>query len=544
MKEKVFVSGHKNPDTDSICSAIAYANLVNKKGKYDAVPVRLGPVSLETAYALDTFGIDTPILLKNVKQTVEDLNFDRITMLSKDIPLKTAWDLLKANNAEAAPILDDHSRLLGLLTKSNIINGYMSEWDGKVIAESKTPIYNIIDTLDAKVLYQNPERKTFDGEIQVFAMTSESAKQIIKENDIVILGGDREDALQTLIDSKVSLVILTASSTLSSEWLEAFKENGITVISTPYTSYTVTQHIIQAMPVEYVMQKGFISSFTTADTLDEVKEVMAESRYRCYPVLDLNNQVVGSLSRSQILKGDKKKVILVDHNERSQSIEGIEQAEILEVIDHHRVANFETTMPPVFRAEPVGCTSTIVCKLYEENEVEITREMAGLMLSAIISDTLLFKSPTCTRQDISAAKKLAKIAEVDIETYGMEMFKAGTSLKGKTVAEIFNADYKAFTYGNATVGVAQVSSLDIEGFLPLKAEMLEYMNNTVETARLDFALLLVTDIINSNSEIFVAGKTEMVEKAFDCTLEDNQATLYGVISRKKQVVPAISNLYQ
>ncbi len=544
MKEKVFVSGHKNPDTDSICSAIAYAYLVNKKGEYDAVPVRLGPINQETEYALKTFGVESPMLLKTVKQTVEDLDYDKNTMFSKDITLRTAWDLMKAGSLEAAPVLDDDSHLVGLLTKSNIIAGYMGGWDSSILAKSQTSIMNIIDTLDAKSLYLNPDKKTYDGKIHIFAMSSESAKDIINKNDIIIIGGERDDAMQLMIDTGVSLVILTGSHGMSQEWLDKYEQAGISVISTPYNTFITSQTIIQSIPIEFVMQKGYIQSFSIADTFDEVKEVMSETRYRCYPVLDLQQQVIGSLSRYQILKGDRKKVILVDHNERGQSIDGIEQAEILEVIDHHRIANFETTMPLVCRAEPVGCTSTIIAKLYRENDVEITKQMAGLMLSAIISDTLLFKSPTCTNQDISIAKQLAKIAEVDIESYGMEMFKAGTSLKGMTVEEIYNADYKTFTYGTSSVGVAQVSSLDIDGFLPLKEEMLGYMNQKVDSSGLDFALLLVTDIINSNSELFVAGNTEIVEKEFDCTLEDNQATLYGVVSRKKQVVPAISTLYE
>ena len=542
QKEKVFVSGHRNPDTDSICSAIAYAYLTNKKGKYEAIPVRLGPVNLESEYALNTFGVEAPRLLKTVKQTVEDLNYDRNTMLSKHCTLQEAWENMKKSSIEAAPVIEDDSTLLGLLTKSKIISGYMGDWDSEILAKSHTKLYNIVDTLKCDVLCLG-DKDEFTGKIHIAAMRPESAKEVIKEGDIVITGGDREQSIKMLIETKVGLIILTGNQRLDEETIKKCAEANISVLSTPYFTYEASQRIVQAVPITYVMQDGAIKSFNIFDTLDDVKEVMAESRYRCYPVIDDQNQVVGSVSRYQVLQGEKKKVILVDHNERSQSIVGIEQAEVLEVIDHHRTANFETQLPLLYRAEPVGCTATIITKLFDEEEIEIPKHIAGLMLSAIISDTLLFKSPTCTKQDISAAKRLAKIAEVDIESYGMEMFKAGTSLKGKSVAEIFNADYKTFNYGPYTVGVGQVNSLDIEGFLPIKAEMLEYMNNTVTTAGLDFALLLVTDIINSNSEIFAAGNIDKVEKAFDVKLTDNQGTLYGVVSRKKQVVPAISSIY-
>ena len=272
-----------------------------------------------------------------------------------------------------------------------------------------------------------------------------------------------------------------------------------------------------------------------------MKEVMSETRYRGYPVIDLNNRCVGSISRFALLKGLRKKVILVDHNERGQSIPGIEEADILEIVDHHRVADIQTVGPLMFRGEPLGSTATIVTKMFDELDVEMPSHIAGLLLGAVVSDTLLFKSPTCTPVDTKIAKKLAKIAGVDIQEFAMEMFKAGTSLVGKTVDEIFNQDFKKFSFDNLQVGVAQVNSMDIEGFLPYKKDMLDYMNKFAEDNNLEFTLLLLTDIINANSEIFVGGpRPELVEKAFNVQLTECQGTLVGVISRKKQVVPAIT----
>ena len=541
MSEIVYVSGHKNPDTDSICSAIAYSYLLNATNKYNAVPVRLGEVNRETEYVLKRFGVEHPVLLKTVKQKVEDLNYDKVTVFSKDLTLKTAWFLLKQQNLKSAPILDEHGQLLGLLSTSNIIEGYMDQWDSEVLKKAKTPVENVIDTLEANVIYLNEALKVINGDIHIAAMSGNEAKKRIHENDVVIVGGDRSDDLEELISVKPSLIILTGSLTSNEHVVNKCKEQGISIVSTPFNTYQTSQQIVQAVPVEYVMIKGDIKTFSTDDTLDYMKEVMSETRYRGYPVIDLNNRCVGSISRFALLKGLRKKVILVDHNERGQSIPGIEEADILEIVDHHRVADIQTVGPLLFRGEPLGSTATIVTRMFEEQDVEMPSHIAGLLLGAVVSDTLLFKSPTCTPVDTKIAKKLAEIAGVDIQEFAMEMFKAGTSLVGKTVDEIFNQDFKKFSFDNLQVGVAQVNSMDIEGFLPYKKDMLDYMNKFAEDNNLEFTLLLLTDIINANSEIFVGGpRPELVEKAFNVQLTECQGTLAGVISRKKQVVPAIT----
>lgn len=541
MSDLVYVSGHRNPDTDSICSAIAYSYLLNATNKYNAIPVRSGEINRETEYVLKRFGVEHPVLLKTVKQKVEDLNYDKVTVFSKDLTLKTAWFLLKQQNLKSAPILDEHGQLLGLLSTSNIIEGYMDQWDSEVLKKAKTPVENVIDTLEANVIYLNESLKVVEGDIHIAAMSGSEAKKRIHENDVVIVGGDRSDDLEELISVKPSLIVLTGSLTADENVVKKCEEQGISIISTPFNTYQTSQQIVQAIPVEYVMIKGDIKTFSTDDTLDYMKEVMSETRYRGYPVIDLNNRCVGSISRFALLKGLRKKVILVDHNERGQSIPGIEEADILEIVDHHRVADIQTVGPLMFRGEPLGSTATIVTKMFDELDVEMPSHIAGLLLGAVVSDTLLFKSPTCTPVDTKIAKKLAKIAGVDIQEFAMEMFKAGTSLVGKTVDEIFNQDFKKFSFDNLQVGVAQVNSMDIEGFLPYKKDMLDYMNKFAEDNNLEFTLLLLTDIINANSEIFVGGpRPELVEKAFNVQLTECQGTLVGVISRKKQVVPAIT----
>lgn len=541
MKDIVFVSGHKNPDSDSICSAIAYADYLFKIGRYNAVPVRLGDINKETEYILKRFHVEIPVLLKTVKQKVEDLDYDKVTVFSKELTLKTAWSLMKQQNLKSAPVSDDHNQLLGLLSTSNIIEGYMDDWNSEILKEANTPIENVIDTLDASVLHLDKSLKTIKGEIHIAAMNAQEAMKRIHSGDVVIVGGDRDEAVTHLINGKVSLIILTGSLSINEELLKQCVDNHISVISTPYNTFMASQQILQAIPVEHVMQKGGLMTFSTDDTVDYVKEVMSETRYRSYPVLDFMGRVVGSISRFQVLNGMKKKVVQVDHNERGQSIDGIEEAEILEIVDHHRVADIQTIGPVMFRAEPVGCTSTIVAKCYKEAGIDIPQDMAGLMLGAIISDTLLFKSPTCTPTDVKIAKELAVIAGVDIEEYGMSMFKAGTSLAGKTVEEIFNQDYKKFSFGDLSVGVAQVNTMDIEGFAAYKQEMLDYMEQVAIDNHMEFTLLLLTDVINATSEVFVAGpRPDYVSTAFHVELKDQQASLPGVISRKKQVVPVIT----
>lgn len=541
MSDLVYVSGHKNPDSDSVCAAISYSYLLNKTGKYHAVPVRLGNVNRETEFILKSFHAQIPMLLKSVKQKVEDLDYDKVTVFSKDLTLKTAWSLMKAKGLKSAPVLDDHGKLLGLLSSTNILEGYMGEWDSDALKKAHTPVENVVDTLEAKALFLSKDLKYVNGTVHIVSMTTDGSRDYIKENDIAILGGDRKHAIRYLADTHVGMIILTGHFDIDDEDLAYCKDKNVSVISTPYNTFVASQQIVQAIPVEFAMQKGNLTVFTTDDTVESLKEVMSNTRYRSYPVVDMSGNVLGTISRFALIKGEKKKIIQVDHNERGQAVDGIEEAEILQVIDHHRIADFQTVGPVYYRAEPLGCTCTIIKKMFDEQEVEIPPEIAGIMLGAILSDTLIFKSPTCTPFDKKTAYRLAEIAGVDPVEFGMEMFKAGTSLVGKSVEEIFNQDYKSFNIGDCKIGVAQVNTMDIEGFAPYKAEMLAYMEKVCEDNNYDFDVLLLTDVINANSEVFVAGgKPHFVEKAFNVTLDDHEATLPGVISRKKQVVPALT----
>ena len=541
MKDVIYVTGHKNPDSDSICAAFAYAEFKNKKGSsLPAIPVRLGNVNRETQYILDYFGVEAPQLLKTVKLKVEDLDFDKITPVSPKISLKTAWNIMKDKNIKTLPVADENDHLLGVLAISNLTSCYMDIWDNRILAKSNTTFDNILDTLSAKEVYKNPETNHFPGKIVVSAMKPESMKDHIEAGDIAIVG-DREEVQDALLDLDISLMIITGSHTPTDKIIEKAKKSNISVISTPHDSFTASRLIVQSIPVGYVMIKDKLVTFSTEDLVDDVKPVMIETRFRSYPVIDSNDKVIGTMSRYHLISDYRKKIIQVDHNERGQSVDGLEDADILEIIDHHRVADIQTNGPLYFRSEPIGSTSTIVGKCFFENGITPSREVAGLLCGAIISDTLLFRSPTCTPEDKEVCLKLAEIAGINVDEFAKEMFKAGTSLKGKTVEEIFNQDFKPFTIGETKVGIAQVNTMDIEGFMPLKDEMLTYMTSKAKQDGLDMTLLLLTDILNEGSQIIVAGdKPEIAEKAFNVTLKDSTAFLDGVLSRKKQVVPPIT----
>lgn len=541
MENIVYVTGHRNPDSDSICAAYGYAALKNMTSDLPAVPVRLGSVNRETQFILDYFNVEAPKLLETVRLKVEDLDIDKIEPIKGNLSLKRAWNIMRDNHAKSLPVVDDNGRLRGILSISNLTSSYMEIGDNDILGKSKTSIENIIDTLNAKSLYINEECKTFNGKIAVTAMLPHSLMEIVEKGDIAIVG-DRPDVQEALIDINTSLIIITGSHILCDDLLNKAKKNGVTVISTPHDSFTASRLLLQSVPVEYVMSTENLISFSKDELADDIKDIMAETRYNSYPVTDDEGIVIGTVSRYHLISNHKKKVIQVDHNERGQSVDGLEEAEVLEIIDHHRVADIQTNNPIYFRNEPIGSSSSIVAKCYFEKGINPSKEVSGLLCGAIISDTLLFKSPTCTEQDKEICLKLAEIAGIEsITDFAKEMFKAGTSLQGKTVSEIFNQDFKPFSMGETKVGVAQVNTMDIDGFMPLKDEMLNYMSSEAETKGYDVVMLLLTDILTEGSQVLVAGKRyDYVEKTFDVKLTDSMAFLPGVLSRKKQVIPPLT----
>ena len=449
---------------------------------------------------------------------------------------------MRDKNVKSLPVADANEHLVGILSISNLTSSYMDIWDNVILDKSNTTIENIIDTLSAKELYIDENNQRFPGKIAVAAMKTDSLRKLVDAGDVAIVG-NRPEIQKELIDIKVSLMIVTGSHEVDTEVIESAKKAGVNVISTPHDSFTTSRLIIQSIPVSYVMAKENLVSFSEDELVEDIKDTMIETRFRSYPVTDKDGKVLGTISRYHLISNFKKKVIQVDHNERGQSVDGLDQAEVLEIIDHHRVADVLTNNPIYFRNEPLGSSSTIVAKCFFESGRTPSREAAGLLCGAIVSDTLLFRSPTCTEQDVEICKKLAEIAGIDsLDEFAKEMFKAGTSLQGKTVDQIFNSDFEPFSSGDLKGGMSQVNTMDIEGFMPLKEEMLEYMNKKAEDGSFDTMLLLLTDILNEGSQILAAGKnTEVIENTFNVTLEDSTAFLPGVLSRKKQVVPPLTN---
>ncbi|KEH98625.1 putative manganese-dependent inorganic diphosphatase [Clostridium botulinum] len=540
MKDMIYITGHKNPDTDSICSAIAYAEFKNKSANVEAKPIRLGDISRETQFALDYFNVKEPELIKTLKPLVKDLEMDKVAPLYPKTSLKTAWAEMKKNNVKTIPVVGEDNKFLGIVSLSNLTSAYMDIWDNYILTKSRTPFENVVDTLSAKILCQNDKFKVCGGKILVAAMSPDSMKRMMEIGDVVICG-NREDTQMAIIENKASLMVIAGNHEVSKEVIDKAIANECTVITTPYDSFTASRMIVQSIPIKYVMTTKDLICFRDTDHVEDVKDIMAKTRFRSYPILDDHNNVLGTISRFHLISQVNKKVILVDHNETAQSVDGLEDTEITEIIDHHRIADIQTSNPIYFRNEPVGCTASIIGSIFFENGIEPSKETSGLLCSAIISDTLLFKSPTSTNFDKVIIENLANIAGIDIDEYAKEMFKAGTSLVGRTVDEIFNTDFKTFTLLDHKIGVAQVSTMDIEGFKPMKNNMVTYMKKKCDEEGYDLLVLLLTDIIQNGSEVIALGeRIDYVEKAFNVTLDDNSAYVPDLLSRKKQVIPPIT----
>ncbi|KOM96759.1 inorganic pyrophosphatase [Clostridium botulinum] len=542
MKDLIYITGHRNPDSDSICASLGYADLKKQLGYNNIVSGRLGELNNETKFVLDYFNVKAPTLIDTVKTQVSDLDIDKVIPISKDLSLKKAWITMKENNVKTLPVQDEEGKLIGLASLSNISSTYMGVWQKDILAKSNANIEDIIDTLNAKIAYKKEDKQRFTGNLVVAAMEAKDIKNYIKEGDIVILG-NRDDVQEAALDCKAHLLVVTGSHKVSDKILNKAKNLGCSILVSEEDTFTTSVLITQSIPVSYIMTSSDIMSFKLSDFIEDVKEIMLKTRFRSYPVVDHNNKIVGTISRYHLISPKKKKVILVDHNEIGQSVPGLEEAEIMEIIDHHRIGGVNTASPIFFRNQPVGSTSTIIANMFFENNITPSKEIAGVLASAIISDTLLFKSPTSTELDKTILDKLAKIAEIDPKSYSVEMFKAGTSLKGKTVEGLFHEDFKNFTIGGGKIGVSQVSTMDPSSFDPLKKDMLNLMESKVKKEGYEGLVLVLTDLLKEGSFIYVIGpKKEIIASAFGKSLDKN-SSLYaeGVLSRKKQVIPPITN---
>ncbi len=542
---KTIVIGHKNPDTDSICSAVCYANLKRQLTKEDYQPGRAGRVNEETQFVLNYFGVEPPELIENVKTQVLDIEIRETRGVKKNLSLKNAWNLMQEANAVTIPAVTDDGMLEGLITVGDIAKSYMNVYDSSILSKANTQYANIVETLEGNMVVGDVSDYFNNGKVLIAAANPDMMEYYIAKGDLVILGNRYESQL-CAIEMEAACIIVCEGAAVSMTIKKLAQERGCAVMTTPYDTYTAARLVNQSIPISYFMKTDGLITFEVEDYIDDIKDVMASKRHRDFPVLDKNGKYKGMISRRNLLGAKGKRLILVDHNERSQAVEGMESAEVLEIIDHHRLGTVETIAPVFFRNQPVGCTATIIYQMYQENHVKIEPKIAGLLCSAIISDTLLFRSPTCTEADKRAALNLADIAGIEVEKYASSMFAAGSNLKGKTDGEIFYQDFKKFTFGKVNFGVGQISSLNSKELDELKERMLPYMKKAREEHGVDMMFFMLTSILTESTELLCEGQgaKQLIATAFraeDSTDsgEDHLVSLPGVVSRKKQLIPGI-----
>ena len=471
--KKVYVIGHKNPDTDSICSAIAYANLKNKITGEKYIAKRAGEVNGETAYVLDKFQVSVPSLLDNVHLQVKDMDIRHIEGVSDHMSIKDAWARMKDENIKTLPVTRGE-KLEGLITIGDIATSYMEVYDNNILATARTQYRNIVKTLDGTLISGNEHGYFLNGKVVIAASSPDLMENFIEKDDLVILGNRYESQL-CAIEMDASCLVICQGANISKTIKKMAEERDIVIIQTPHDTFTAARLINQSIPVKYFMSRDNLEIFHLNDYVEHVKEVMSKTKYRDFPILDNKGKFCGFLSRRRLMTSRKKQVILVDHNEKSQAVNGIEEAEVQEIIDHHRLGGLETIGPVYFRNQPVGCTATIIYQMYQESGVEVEPQMAGLLCSAIISDTLLFRSPTCTMVDQAAAEALARIAGIDMEEHAKEMFNAGSNLRGKSVEEICFQDFKVFNVKDIMFGVGQITSMNQDELDEVKGRVIPFL---------------------------------------------------------------------
>jgi len=530
------IFGHKTPDTDSVCAAIALSELKNELNEA-SVPYILGNVNKETEFVLKYFNVEVPEVLDNVKIQIKDLDYDRVKPFNKNQSVHFAYFNMNENKLRTLPIVDDEGFLAGIVTMKDIAMSLINT-DQQYLCTSYD---NIIETLIGKSLLKFDE--IIDGEIIVasFEETTLRRSAILNKNSIVIVG-DRYDVIKYAVEIGVKLIIVTGDMEVSPDLIEQAEVNKVNIIRTPYHTYYTAKNISLSKYVKDIMKDKDIMMFSDDDYLNDCKEDIEQSKHSKFPIISSDKKYVGLLSRNHLINPQRKKVILVDHNEMNQSADGLDEAEILEVIDHHKIGDIRTSIPIIFRNIPVGSSNTIIYHLYKENNVKIKKETAGLMLSGIISDTLLFKSPTTTEKDLVAVDELLKIVDLDLHKYAMEMFKAGTSLEGYTIEEILFQDFKKFNLVYKNVGISQVFTLDINQIMNRKNEFIKLIDDITLDKDYFLIIMAVTDIVNEGSYIFYTSSKERLVKG----IFEEENVYQGIyvdkcVSRKKQIVPRVIN---
>ena len=543
---KVVVIGHRNPDTDSICSAIAYAELKNKTSDLVCEPRRAGKMNQETEFVLKKFGVRPPRMCTDVNPKIRDVDYREMPGIPGSTSLRKAWEIMRDQQIDTLPVTNADNELEGVITVKDIATANMDVFDTGILAKSRTSFRNILETLDGTMAVGSEDDVCTTGHIRIGTATPEMLESTVEKGDIVILTNRYESQL-CAIEKEASLLILCNNAKVGRTIQRIADETGVAIITTPVDTYAAGKLISQCAPISYYMTRSDIMKFTLVTPVADVTRVMAKVRHRYFPILDEDGKYCGMVSRRNIIALRKRRIILVDHNEATQAVEGFDQAEILEIIDHHRIGSLETSGPVYFRNQPVGCTATIITQMYDENGVEIPPQIAGLLLAAILSDTLVFRSPTCTPLDEALAKRLAKIAGVEIDEFASEMFEAGEKLDGKTAEEVFLQDFKVFMCGDIRFGVAQGSYMTRKNLLAAEALLQPYLEEARNKQNVEDIYMLLTDVPKEESVVISDGRyaAEVLADGFETQpAEDGSFTLPGVVSRKKQFIPALMTAYQ
>ena len=543
---KVVVIGHRNPDTDSICSAIAYAELKNKTSDLVCEPRRAGKMNQETEFVLKKFGVKPPRMCTDVNPKIRDVDYREMPGIPGSTSLRKAWEIMRDQKIDTLPVTSADNELEGVITVKDIATANMDVFDTEILAKSKTSYKNILETLDGTMVVGSEDAVCATGRIRIGTATPEMLESTVEKGDIVILTNRYESQL-CAIEKEAALLIICNGSKVGRTIQRIAEETGVAIMTTPEDTYAVGKLISQCAPISYYMTRSDIMKFTLVTPVADVTRVMAKVRHRYFPILDEDGKYCGMVSRRNIINLQKRRIILVDHNEATQAVEGFDQAEILEIIDHHRIGSLETSGPVYFRNQPVGCTATIITQMYDENGVEIPQKTAGLLLAAILSDTLVFRSPTCTPLDEATAKRLAKIAGVEINTFANEMFEAGEKLDGKTAEEVFLQDFKVFMCGDIRFGVAQGSYMTRKNLLAAEDLLQPYLEEARNKQNVEDIYMLLTDVPKEESVVISSGRyaAEVLADGFETQpADDGSFTLPGVVSRKKQFIPALMTAYQ
>ena len=543
---KVVVIGHRNPDTDSICSAIAYAELKNKTSDLVCEPRRAGKMNQETEFVLKKFGVKPPRMCTDVNPKIRDVDYREMPGIPGSTSLRKAWEIMRDKQIDTLPVTSADNELEGVITVKDIATANMDVFDTGILAKSQTTYRNILETLGGTMVVGREDDVCTTGHIRIGTATPEMLENTVEKGDIVILTNRYESQL-CAIEKEASLLIICNGSKVGRTIQRIAEEMGVAIMSAPVDTYAAGKLISQCAPISYYMTRSDIMKFTLVTPVADVMRVMAKVRHRYFPILDEDGKYCGMVCRRNIINLQKRRIILVDHNEATQAVEGFDQAEILEIIDHHRIGSLETSGPVYFRNQPVGCTATIITQMYDENGMEIPPQIAGLLLAAILSDTLVFRSPTCTPLDEALAKRLAKIAGVDIDEFASEMFEAGEKLDGKTAEEVFLQDFKVFMCGDIRFGVAQGSYMTRKNLLAAEALLQPYLEEARNKQNVEDIYMLLTDVPKEESVVISDGRyaSEVLSDGFETQpAEDGSFTLPGVVSRKKQFIPALMTAYQ